>query len=575
MEDINRSNPQYFANGQKQWELPASQQYLSFIDTQNPAGERRINHAWHLENTFTWFVPGKRGDHDVKIGAQFQAINHRFDDQTNMNGTFTFRGDAAFNRADPATYPERLSIRVPSPDGSFMQSKAIVGFVQDKWRITPRLTFSIGVRYDLEIIPIRAPVVAPLMDDDLDYPVDKNNVAPRLGVVYDLSGNGSAVVRGGYGMFYDRTSLTVVDEFNRQGVYSSSFTALFPAAQADAGPSQNRLPTDPMLVNGPVVNRALLNQLVPLGTLSRNTGTVWLDFPGRKIPYNHNLTVGYEKQIGQVMSVSADFIHSDGRDQFINRELNPGVRVNTTRTGALPRTDLLGIAQQLGLSPFAGSVQVRDNLGTMKYDGLNLALEKRYSHNFSGRVSYAIGKARGDVNGGLPDTANFQLLDDLNLDMNEGPTGADRTHNFVVSFRGVVPRTGGLSISGVYRVLSGTPLTIQDTNFDPDRNGILFDPLPAGTYSGTGANAITVDNDGGRNGARGPGFQQFDMRIGYRLRVKQTRTIDIFGEIFNVTDRANFDNPTGDLRSGQFLVPTTLRGGGFPRQFQLGVRLGF
>ena len=154
----------------------------------------------------------------------------------------------------------------------------------------------------------------------------------------------------------------------------------------------------------------------------------------------------------------------------------------------------------------------------MKYDGLNLALEKRYSHNFSGRVSYAIGKARGNVNGGLPDTANFQFLDDLNLDMNEGPTGSDRTHNFVVSFRGMVPKTGGLTVSGVYRALSGTPLTIQDTNFDPDRNGILFDPLPAGTYSGTGANAITVENDGGRNGARGPGFTQFDMRIGYRLR---------------------------------------------------------
>ena len=456
-----------------------------------------------------------------------------------------------------------------------MQSKAIVGFVQDKWRFTPRLTLSLGVRYDLEIIPIRAPVAAPLMENDSDYPVDKNNFAPRIGLVYDISGKGSAVLRAGYGMFYDRTSLTVVDEFNRQGVYSSSFTALFPASQADPGPSQGRLPTDPMLVNGPVVNRALLNQLVPLGTISRNTGTVWLDFPGRKIPYNHNLTVGYEKQIGEVISVSADFIHSDGRDQFVNREINPAVRANTTRTGALTRTDLYGVAASLGLSPFAGSVQVRDNLGTVKYDGLNLALEKRYSHNFSGRVSYAIGKARGDVNGGLPDTANFQFLDDLNLDQNWGPTGSDRTHNFVLSFRGVVPKTGGLSISGVYRVLSGTPLTIQDTNVDPDRNGILFDPLPAGTYSGTGANAITVENDGGRNGARGPGFQQVDMRIGYRVRLRGQRTVDIFGEIFNATNRVNFDNPTGDRRSGQFLIPTTLRGGGFPRQFQLGARLGF
>ena len=64
-------------------------------------------------------------------------------------------------------------------------------------------------------------------------------------------------------------------------------------------------------------------------------------------------------------------------------------------------------------------------------------------------------------------------------------------------------------------------------------------------------------------------------RIRYRLRLKGTRLLDIFGEIFNVTDRVNFDNPTGDRRSGQFLVPTTLRGGGFPRQFQLGARLGF
>jgi carboxypeptidase family protein/TonB-dependent receptor-like protein len=576
MEDINRSNPQYFDNGQRQWELAATQSYLSFIDVQNPAGEQRINNAWHVEDTFSWFLPGHRGDHDLKVGAQFQVINHRFNDQTNMNGTFTFRSDAAFTSSAPATYPERLSIRVPGPDDSFMQSKTIIGFVQDKWRVNPRLTFSIGLRYDLEIIPIRGVAVAPLMDSPSDYPVDKNNIAPRLGVVYDVSGNGSAVFRGGYGMFYDRTSLTVVDEINRQGVYSSSFTALFPAAQPDPGPSQGRLPTDPMLINGPVVNRTLLNQLVPSGTLNRNTGTVWLDHPDRKVPYNHNVTFGYERQIAQSISVSADYIHSVGKDQFVNAEINPGVRVNTSRTGQLPRTDLLGVAQELGVTPFAGSMQIRQNVGEMRYDGLNLALEKRYSHNFSGRVSYAIGKARGNVNGGLGDTPNFQFLDDLNLDMNEGPTSSDRTHNFVVSFRSMVPRTGGLTVSGVFRALSGTPLTIHDTNFDLDRNGILFDPLPAGSYSGTGPDAINVDNKGGRNGARGPGFSQLDMRIGYRLRVLNNRTLDVFGEIFNVMNRVNFDNPSGDLRSGaQFLVPTTLRGGGFPRQFQLGARFGF
>ena len=55
-----------------------------------------------------------------------------------------------------------------------------------------------------------------------------------------------------------------------------------------------------------------------------------------------------------------------------------------------------------------------------------------------------------------------------------------------------VPRTGGLNISGVYRFMTGTPITIQDTTFDLDRNGILFDPLPPGSYSGTGAATDTT-----------------------------------------------------------------------------------
>jgi hypothetical protein len=79
----------------------------------------------------------------------------------------------------------------------------------------------------------------------------------------------------------------------------------------------------------------------------------------------------------------------------------------------------------------------------------------------------------------------------------------------------------------------------------------------------------SASNDNGPQGVDG------GVEGGVAVRVRSTRTLDIFGEIFNVTDRVNFDNPTGDRRSGQFLVPTTLRGGGFPRQFQLGARLGF
>jgi hypothetical protein len=63
--------------------------------------------------------------------------------------------------------------------------------------------------------------------------------------------------------------------------------------------------------------------------------------------------------------------------------------------------------------------------------------------------------------------------------------------------------------------------------------------------------------------------------FGYRIALGQRRTIDLFGEVFNLTDRANFANPAGDRRSTNFLLLTALRAGGIPRTGQIGVRIGF
>jgi outer membrane receptor protein involved in Fe transport len=73
----------------------------------------------------------------------------------------------------------------------------------------------------------------------------------------------------------------------------------------------------------------------------------------------------------------------------------------------------------------------------------------------------------------------------------------------------------------------------------------------------------------------GPSFFQLDLRAGYRVRPTPRRTIDAFVEVFNATNRANFDNPTGDRRLTDFLNLTTLRAGGIPTTVQLGVRFEF
>jgi outer membrane receptor protein involved in Fe transport len=447
-----------------------------------------------------------------------------------------------------------------------MKGHYLGAFLQDKWRVNDRLTLSLGLRYDLERIPIEE-LDNPRFSDSGDYPVDGNNFAPRVGFSWDPRGDGRTVVRGGYGRFFDKTHFELISAIITSGVFSNSFVANFPANAADPGPSRGTLPTEPLLAGGPEVNRALLAQLFPAGARQRNTGTVFLDDPSRRVPYTDQLSLGFERALGRDMSVSLDYVHAFARDQFMSKELNPGVRVDTSRTGRLNRVD----------PNFVASVLTRLNAGRTDYDALQAQLEKRWTGNYRFRVGYTLAYSRGNTAGvGIPQS-NFQFLDDMRLDANEGPTDIDRRHNLVVSGSVLVPGTGGLNFSAVVRALSGAPFTLQDTSADADRNGLFFEPLPAGSYSGTGRNAFSVENDGGRNGARGPWFFQADVRLGYQFRFGERR-LDVFGEVFNLTDRANFElgAANGDRRlANTFLNYTALRAGAVPRTAQLGVRVGF
>ena len=250
--------------------------------------------------------------------------------------------------------------------------------------------------------------------------------------------------------------------------------------------------------------------------------------------------------------------------------------MNTTRTGAINYTDLRGIAGQLGIAAFNNPVFTRVNDGSSQFDGANFMLEKRFSNHWQARVSYALGYARGNAEANQTFDNNYQVLGNPNLDLGFGPLDANRLQNFVLSGRVEIPRTHGLTMSGIYRYLSGASLNLYNSAVDADRNGRLFDPLSAGQYCGQGANSICVDNKGGRNGATGPAYKQTDLRFAYRFRPYRETTIDANLELFNIFNTANFANPTSDQRLTDFLVLNALRGGnGQPRAAQVSVRFGF
>jgi hypothetical protein len=546
--------------GYRQENLRPTLNFQSFTDQQNAKGDAVGEHLYLVNDTFNWFVPNAKGSHNVQAGIELSYTDVNNHVQDNLNGTFSFSNNGPFNAADPRSWPDQFSIRVPI-ESLFIDKNSYGAFyAQDKWQMTPRLTVSAGVRYELEIIPVNERGNS-LFASSSDYPVDKNNFAPRTGFAYMLDEAGKSVIRGGWGVFFQRTLFNTTSAYSLSGIYSDSFTVTFPANNRDPGPSAGRLPTEPMLLSYPNVNRALLNQMFPVGTLQRNAGTVRLDEPDRHNPYTHQFSLGYERQLGGQMSVSVDYLRKQLRDMLVQVDLNPGLRVNTTRTGTVNRID----------PNYVSSVITSRNLGWQDYDSILLAVEKRFSRGYSFRTAYTYGKSWGNIASNNA-TNPMQRLNELNLNLNEQPSSVDRPHNLVLSGTLEVPKTGGLRVSGISRWTSGAAFTISDSSSDPNQNGILTDPLPAGTYSGTGDNAITVESKGGINGARLPNTFQLDLRLGYRFKAGRNRSVEVYGDILNSTNFVAFGGISGDRRLAEFLRPTSA---GAARALQIGARYAF
>ncbi|MCY4505866.1 MAG: carboxypeptidase regulatory-like domain-containing protein [Acidobacteria bacterium] len=577
--------------------------YQDFQD--NALGSARGNrdHHWSYSNTFSWFVPDKAGDHDIKMGGTFHRTNMLWRQQSDMNGLFEFGTNRAFHRDDFSTYPEVLSIRVGGQLYTPTRYNTLEAYAQDKWQISDRMTFNLGVRYDLEVFPLENPnnPWAGQFNGGPEgtYPIDYNNVSPRTSFAYDVEGDGRSVVRGGYGIFYDKTLGLQVTRTSRLSAYSDSYVVRFPATGVDPGPGMGMRPGGdlgrlintttsgcPAEVNSggcATINRDYLHQLYPPGSLAVNTGRVWFDHPDRKQAYSHQITFGYERELTSVLSASVDFVSMHGRDRQMLMEARPQVRAGTLRADPVTRMDALMLVPRLndvllpGDSYEGGRVNFVQSLGSSKYNALNFQVEKRYSSNWQMRAVYSLSKSEGNSTYYL-DNNWAQVGNDLNIDQLWGPSVFDRRHNVTLSGRTEIPVAGGITLSGALRYMSGAPFTIHDTNFDPNMNGWGPDPIAAGPYngdSGTGRNPITVDNAGGINGAYGPDFMQFDIRLGHRSRWADRQTLDIFFDVFNVLNRGNFNNPSGDMRSSNFLNLTSLRAGsGFPRQAQFGIRWG-
>ncbi len=112
-EVLHFANPSFLENGFDQRSLLPTLVHPSFEDQQSPTADIRRLFGYTADDSFSWFIPNKAGDHELKFGMTYSYIPLHFRSFTNENGTFTFPRDPDFDAANAFTYPERLQIRVP------------------------------------------------------------------------------------------------------------------------------------------------------------------------------------------------------------------------------------------------------------------------------------------------------------------------------------------------------------------------------------------------------------------------------------------------------------------------------
>jgi hypothetical protein len=573
-EDLLQGNTQYFddslnfieLNGRDQFDIGSDNRHQDFAAGPRATHGTGKGRTYVIEDAFTFVKNGWGGDHTFKAGLShtWSLVRPRILGG-NDNGTVTFRHNLPFDPASAFTYPSRFSIRLGEIYFNLADNRT-TWFLQDKLQLSRNLTLNLGVRYDYQTLTEQT----------------KDTFAPRLGFAYDPTGSGKTVIRGGVGKFYEYAFAGVEENLVAQAVIGPAFT--FDTGE-DRAADTGRIPThvclQPSGSNGlavisPACRSFLINlrNQVSAGGFVNNEPTV---DGNRRLGYLWSYSLGVKREVMRNLAVSADYVGNRGRDQTGLIDINegpPGPGGVVTRPGVNgfdPTGELIPPGARNTTYLRVLQYQTREDLKT-DFNSLELALEKRSSDRWSGRVAYTLARARDvGTTGGGTTTVGKRYSNDLNPREDYGRTNFDNRHALAFGFN--VDPWRGLGAGAVFRYYSGYPIneTVgSDLNSDRDNferpvRGV--NDLARPILSPVDSNGLAI-----RNGIDGEDQILLDLRFQYIVDMPRSQTLGFFWEIYNATNRINFQNPTGNRLSSQFMIPVVA---GDMRTMQLGVRYTF
>jgi hypothetical protein len=467
------------------------------------------------------------GAHVIKFGGGFNFYNAV--SSASISSIYTFSSIANYVAARNGTNPRsytRYEETFGDPDIGYRATYWNF-FAQDDWKLTRRLKINLGLRYDLYLIP-KADPTSPFPASQ-KFSLDKNNFAPRLGIVYALrEGTRPTILRFGAGLYYDQPLLAAYIRALRNNGNPKFFSLSFTPSSANS-------PAFPNTFSGSVPPGSILPP--------QNIDTIAPDFENM---YAIHTNIQLEQAITENLSLAIGYVHSGGRHIPVYRNINclpTGGTLADGRPMFGPPT-LPIISCPIRLFPQFQNIQRVESVGVSRYDALTLQLTKRFSRGLQFSANYTLSKAIDDAPEQNMTTQNIQglvLSDPSNRALDKGNSFADQRHTFVMS---LVARPQFNFSNKTLRYLfnnnqfgviatanSGETFNII-AGFDLNRDGISTSDRPVGIE---------------RNAGKTPPQYNVDLRYSRFFKFTERYKLEIFGEfqnLFNINSIVGYNNVT-------------------------------
>jgi outer membrane receptor protein involved in Fe transport len=383
-----------------------------------------------VRNEFADDVTWVKGKHTIKFGATFEHVSDNVNYLSNRFGSYTYPTVTSFaldysgNTTGAQNYTG-FSQTFGNPLVNFT-IKDLGFYLQDQWKVSDRLTVTLGARYEHTIAPPPAvtnpayPMTgAPIHTGPLD-------LMPRIGLAYRV--NDKTVIRAGAGTFFARLVGGILDD-----VYTGNG---LPSTQIS-----DNLNNATLIKQGPVFPNVLSG---PLTSITAGASTLDVLSPKLKTPYSEQATLSVERQLSKDMVLTVSGIFSRGVNLYGTQDINaPGLGAPFTYTIGDANGNAVGsyttqVYTGPRPNPAFGAIYQETNGVSSWYDGLSVNFDKRFSHGFQSSVAYTWSHEIDDGQGSATN-AIFGFSDALwtyngQYGFDKGSGNLDQRHRFVYSF---------------------------------------------------------------------------------------------------------------------------------------------